>query len=81
MTFALCWNKQPEKFIDNLPVLEAERILKKFDEIKQDPFRYAKSYQGHCFKIRVGNYRALIDVDTAQNCIEIQYIEKRENAY
>ena len=81
MTFSLLWSTKPRKFVERLPPQDAQRLFRKFDEIKEDPFRFAKHYEGPCFKIRIGDFRALIDIDVHKNLIEVQHIEKRENIY
>jgi mRNA-degrading endonuclease RelE of RelBE toxin-antitoxin system len=41
------------------------RINKKLQDIREDPFRYLEHYEREdVYKLRIGDYRALIDVDT-----------------
>ena len=46
-----------------MPDLE-ERIKKKLFSIKKEnPFNYLEYFEGDYYKLRIGDYRALIDVD------------------
>ena len=58
------------------------RILKKFDIMKEDPFRYLESYGGEMlYKFRIGDYRALIDVDFEKKILYVRVFDKRGRIY
>lgn len=63
MNFKIEFSKQATKFIRSLPNDIKERIKKKFKEVSENPFRYLEHYEGDdCYKLRIGYFRALIDV-------------------
>jgi len=54
-----------DKFIKKSETDLSERILKKLRLLKLEPFNYLEQFVGQDFyKLRIGNYRALIDVDS-----------------
>ncbi|MEZ5359834.1 MAG: hypothetical protein R3F48_13525 [Candidatus Zixiibacteriota bacterium] len=66
MTFVIEWNPQPLKVIKKIHKKDAQRIIDKLDNVAIQPFRYLKHFEGKdCYKLRIGQYRALISVDIA----------------
>lgn len=59
-----------------------ERIWKKLQETKENPFRFLKSLASiEGFKLRVGDYRAIIDVDNANKILKVLKVGHRKNIY
>lgn len=81
MSYLIKWSPQAFKFLEKLPKQISERILKKLDEVKEDPFRFLEHYEGEYYKLRIGDYRALIDVDFDKNVLLIQVLDKRGRIY
>jgi len=80
MSFEIKFSKQATKFIKNLQNNIKERIKKKFREVSENPFRYLEHYEGDdCYKLRIGNFRALIDVD--KKVLFVRVFDKRERIY
>ena len=74
-----------EKAIEYLEKLEfkiKERILAKIISTKEQPFRYFEklSYRD-TYKLRVGNYRVIADIDKKSNKITVHVIGHRKNIY
>ena len=63
MSYLIKLDKKADSFLDKLPKKEALRIIEKLEIIKEDPFRFLEHYEGNYYKLRIGNYRALIDID------------------
>ncbi len=63
MIFQIKFSNQSTKFIRKLDNNLKERIKSKFKEISQDPFRFLEHFEGEGYKIRIGDYRALVDLD------------------
>jgi mRNA-degrading endonuclease RelE of RelBE toxin-antitoxin system len=61
MTYSVKWYKKPLKLLESLDKEDAERILDKLEEVALDPFRYLKNYEGEGHKLRVGDFRLIID--------------------
>ena len=81
MTYSVKLSKNAEKFLDKLPKNIALRILNKLEEIKGNPFHYLEHYEGEGYKLRFGDYRALIDVDFDKKILFIRIIDKRGRIY
>lgn len=63
MSFSIEWDEKAKDYLDKLPKNIAERILDKIDSIKENPFRFLEHYEEEYYKLRIGDYRALIDID------------------
>ena len=65
-----------------LDKLNKKRIWDKLQECKVDPFRYLKHLeQIKGYKLRVGNYRIIIDVQEAIKILLVVKIGPRKNVY
>ena len=63
MTYSIKWRPNSVKELRKLPRDVALRLVKKVDSLKDDPMRYLDKLRGDPgFKLRVGDYRALIDI-------------------
>lgn len=57
MSYRLEWYKSASKYVENLPKDISARILKKFDIMKENPFRFLEHYEGkNLYKLRIGDY-------------------------
>ncbi len=81
MIYSIEWDSKAFKFLERLQKDIAQRILNKLEEVKEDPFRYLEHYEGEGYKLRVGDYRLLIDVDFENNILIIQVFDKRGRVY
>lgn len=82
MTFQVEWHPKACKNLSRLPTELIKRILKKVDEVKGDPFRYLEHFEGaNVYKLRIGDYRALIEIDFKNNILYIQVFDKRGRIY
>lgn len=60
----------------------SKRIVKKIKSIRENPFRYLEHFEGkNYYKIRIGIYRALIDIDFKRKIIFVQVLDKRGRIY
>jgi mRNA interferase RelE/StbE len=76
------FSKSAQNFFDKLPDKEANIIAKKIDDLKEEPFRFLKRLQGEkLWRLRVGDYRAIVDVVISANKIIVVRIGKRCNIY
>lgn len=67
--------------MQKLPKNISERIFNKIESIKDNPFHFLEHYQGEYYKLRIGNYRALIDIDFEKKILTIQVLDKRGKIY
>jgi len=81
MNFSIIWKPSPAKFLEKLPKEIALRIINKIELLKQDPFRFLEHFEGDYYKLRIGNYRALIDIDFDNKIIFIEVLDKRSRIY
>ena len=74
-----------KKALQNLNKLDAQtkkRIWDKLQECKENPFRFLKPLiQIKGFKLRVGDYRIIIDVQEEMKILHILKVGHRKNIY
>ena len=74
--------KNAEDFLKKLDKKEAEIILSKIYSIRGNPFRFLKRLQGEkLWRLRIGDYRAVVDVIVSMNRIIVVRIGHRKNIY
>ena len=82
MNFQIKFSKQSGGFIRNLPENIYDRIKLKFAKIAKNPFRYLQHYEGqYSYKLRIGDYRALIDVALDEKVLFVRVLDKRSRIY
>ncbi len=82
MSYKVEWYKNAYKYLEKLPSNILTRILNKFDIMKEDPFRFLEHYGGkNVYKFRIGDYRALIDVDFGNKILYVRVFDKRGRIY
>ena len=82
MTFQVTWHPKASKNLSKLPKDTIKRIFDKIDEVKEDPFRFLEHFEGQNFyKLRIGDYRALIDVNFQNKVLKVQVFNKRGRVY
>ena len=76
------WSKIADAELSKLPKDIAVRIIKKVDSIILNPFHFLEHYEGEdVYKLRIGDYRALIDVDFSNKILKIQVLGHRKKIY
>ncbi len=71
-----------KNFLKKLQKKDAEIILNKIYSIRENPFRYLKRLQGEkLWRLRIGDYRAIVDVIVSINKIVVLRIGHRKNVY
>lgn len=74
--------KNAEDFLKKLDKKDAEMILNKIYSIRDNPFRYLKRLQGDkLWRLRIADYRAIVDVIISMNKIIVLRIGHRKNVY
>ena len=69
-------------FLKKLQKKDAEIILNKIYSIKENPYRFLKRLQGEkLWRLRIGDYRAVVDVIISMNKIIVVRIGQRKNVY
>ncbi len=81
MSWIIKWNIQSTKILNKLSKDIAMRIWNKIQELKENPFHYLGHYEGEGYKFRIGDYRALIDVDAKNKILVVRVLDKRGRVY
>ena len=69
-------------FLKKLQKKDAEIILNKIYSIRENPYRFLKRLQGEkLWRLRVGDFRAKVDVIVSMNKIILIRIGHRKNVY
>ncbi|HLD39227.1 MAG TPA: type II toxin-antitoxin system RelE/ParE family toxin [archaeon] len=83
--FFVDYSKQAEKFLERAEKIVAKRILSKIDELTNEPaLRGSKPVHGYkekLYRVRVGDYRILYEVDYQAKKIGIVEIDDRGRIY
>ncbi|HLD06952.1 MAG TPA: type II toxin-antitoxin system RelE/ParE family toxin [Candidatus Nanoarchaeia archaeon] len=82
MSYSAEWHPHTKKFLQKLPKDVAIRIVQKVKAVQENPFHYLEHYSGKdYYKLRIGDYRLLIDADLSHKVLYIQVIEHRSKVY
>ena len=82
MKHAIAWHPKAYRMPCELPRAIAARLLAKLDMVAESPFRYLEHYEEKCgYKLRIGAYRFLVDVDFQNRVLLIQHFDKRNRIY
>ncbi len=80
--FSVKLHPKVSRFLEKCDKILSRRVKAKLKEVKEDPFAYLEHYEGDDFyKLRIGEYRALIDVDTSDGILYVQYLDHRKRIY
>lgn len=71
-----------KKFLKKLNKKDNEIVLNKIYSIRENPFRFLKRLQGEkLWRLRIGDYRVVVDVIVSMNKIIVIRIGHRKNVY
>jgi mRNA interferase RelE/StbE len=74
--------EKAEKQLEKLDNLTQERIIKAFERIKIRPEAFVEKLVGESgYKLRVGDYRLILDIDKSQLIILVLKLGHRKNIY
>ena len=83
--FDIIYSKQAVKFLKKLETALVLQILEKIDKLKDTPVMHdskiLEGYNERLFRVRVGDYRILYEIDHKDNIIGIVKINKRSRVY
>lgn len=78
----LIFDKKALHDLNKLEKETKERIWNKLQLCKENPFRFLEHLtEVKGFKLRVGDYRAIVDVDNSSKTIKILKVGHRKNVY
>ena len=82
MNYEINWDKKARDFLRKIPKEDAKRIIKKVNSITVEPKHYLETLVGiKGYKLRIGDYRALIDFDESKGIISVVFIGHRKEIY
>ena len=82
MNYSIKWHPQAFKVLEKLPEPIILRVVKKFDLVTEDPFRYLEHYEGeNLYKLRIGDYRALIEIMLQEKTLLVKVFDHRGKIY
>ena len=80
--YAVLISDKAKKQLTKLPKSIREIILNKIYSIRHNPFRYVKKLEGSkLWRLRIMDYRAIIDILISGKKIIILTVDKRERVY
>ena len=83
--FSVSYSKQAKKFLEKSEKVIAKRILNKIEELMNEPkLRGSKPVHGYgekLYRVRIGDYRVLYEVDYENKKIGIVEIDDRGRIY
>lgn len=83
--FKILYSSQAGNFLKNADKVLAQRITSKIEGLGNEPVTHdtkvLNGYKEKLFRVRVGDYRILYEVDYKSNIIGIVKIDKRSRAY
>jgi mRNA interferase RelE/StbE len=82
MNFEIRWDEKAVEFLRKLDPPIARRIAQKVDRLKSDPEHYLEPFKEiGGYKLRVGDYRVMIDVDWNAEIIFVLLVGHRKKIY
>ncbi len=70
------------KFLMRLPYNIRQRIIRKLSDAEANPLHfYERLSNRDDYKIRIGNYRAIADIDIKEEIICVTFLGHRKNVY
>ncbi len=81
--FNIRYSSSARKFLGNAEKIVAKRILNKIEKIQQIPIVHdsKRLKDKNLFRVRVGKFRILYEVDYKNNILGIVRIDKRPRVY
>ena len=80
--YKIIFDEEAIKFLDKLQKTISKRIFKKIQETKEDPHRYFEKLTNRKeYKLRVGDYRVIADINDSEITIYVILIGHRKNIY
>ena len=80
--YEIIWSPKSKEGLKGLEPDLARRILKKVVELNLAPYHFVeKLTDTYCWRLRVGDYRVLLDIDEKKKTIEVLKVGHRKNIY
>ncbi len=82
MAYILVWSPKSQQVLVSLPKEIAGRVIKKANAIVGNPHPFLERMVDYnVYKLRVGDYRAFMDIDEAKKELHMLNVKHRKHAY
>ncbi|PIN73629.1 hypothetical protein COV20_05390 [Candidatus Woesearchaeota archaeon CG10_big_fil_rev_8_21_14_0_10_45_16] len=82
MSYEILWDDKVRDFLRKIHKDESRRIIKKVNSIVDDPRHYLETLVDiRSYKLRIGDFLALIDIDDLKKSISVVLIGHRKEIY
>lgn len=80
--YEIIFDEEAIDFLNKLPIGIKERIFSKIISVKENPFHFFERLAGRQeYKLRVGDYRIIAEIDQSLQRVNIVIIGHRKNIY
>lgn len=80
--YKVIYNTEADRQLGRLPKEISKRIYDKITSTKENPFHFFVKLIGvEQYKLRVGDYRIIADIDASKEMIKVRVIRHRKNVY
>jgi mRNA interferase RelE/StbE len=60
MAWDIEWSRTAEKQLSKIDKKNAQKIVRRLDEITDNPYAHVEKLRGNLYKLRVGSYRVIM---------------------
>ncbi|MEW6748847.1 MAG: type II toxin-antitoxin system RelE/ParE family toxin [Candidatus Micrarchaeota archaeon] len=80
--YSVVWSPKAQEGLAALPKDMAKRIIDRVEQIKHTPYHFAEHLTDvKAWKLRIGDYRIIMDIDEKEKSISILKVGHRKNVY
>ena len=82
MAYEVKWSETALKQLEKLDITWSKRIVNKIESITKDPFSFVNKLKGFdIFRLRVGDYRVLMNIENNKMMIFVLEVGHRSVVY
>ena len=82
MSYTVIWDPKALKSLEKMERDICKRIVAKVDFAKEEPFLFVERLTGEkLYKLRVGDYRVILDIDKRKKEIVVRFAGHRSRIY
>ena len=81
MSYTIEFSTQATKFIRHQDTTTVQRLFAKLQNVAESPLQYLEHYEGKGHKLRIGVFRAILDLDNVRKTILVRVLDKRGRVY
>lgn len=82
MTYDIIFDEKAIEFLESLQTDLREQIFNKIISTSENPFHFFERLSGRTdYKLRVGDYRVIVDIVESTKTIQVTLIGHRRNVY